>query len=315
MTKLTRDLLLPEIGGTLEAEFGYDHGSGRYQREPDFFWRISLRFAGPDARYNPAHGQLGARDLPALREALTAAAQRIHTLRERPITARYEESLPGVGPLRLSIYRAADEFRLSVSMSSRTFILSRSLTVDQVQACLLRLDEVPGLGDALVHELRELVCTARHSVEAPSEAAALSMARDARNLHPDLVYVLGPPCTGSPRILRGMGATREAALAEAAQQVPEGATTLSGPAIVAEPATGEWQAAAASADELAQAVRDQDPARCVLAVTMIDPGRSGWMGLGRRLPTWSARWSSPFVAEVTCTSPVTVVGYWCERPR
>lgn len=314
MTKLTRDLGLPVIGGRLEAEYGMNFRDSDWtRREKEFFWQIFFGMAGPDARYNAAIGWLQAGEVPELVAALRDVEARIRTLNGKSITANYEEHLGTVGPLDLSIERKEGGLRLRVGMRTSTNFFSRYLDNEQVLHCVQLLGLVSQQGNALLNELRELVCEHKETFSAATVEEAKKLAEAEKCRHPGLAYVLGEAAMGQPMSFRGTGRTEALALENALSQVPRGATVAWGPRTVALSTSGESEVQSDSASEVEAEVLKREQGRTLVSVTCVEEGKKGFIGLGKRKAKWRVAWMSPFVVELGCDPIASVTGYWCKK--
>ncbi len=195
MTTLTRELRLPAIGGRICASHDIDFEDPNLLtgRGKQFFWTVEFAFAGPDGRYNPAVGGVGARDATKLIDTLIAAVERIKVLEAeaRALTADYNEPLARVGSVALSIGGRQTQFELVVGLSSGTNHLSRRLNTQQVSACIRGLNEAGPQADKLLCQLQELVCAHKEAFAAETIPEVLALAANAKDKFPGMVFSLG----------------------------------------------------------------------------------------------------------------------------
>lgn len=151
MNKIEQDLNLPKIGGWLIASHI------KFDKQDKFKWNIEFKFAGPDARYNPAGIKLSSRIIPKLIEFFQFAYKTMETLDGKAFKGTYSKDIVKSDTLLMKVVSKKGNVNTEFYISSSTFRFSRILNMHDVRIIIRELKTLEHRGNKMIQELKEIV--------------------------------------------------------------------------------------------------------------------------------------------------------------
>jgi len=156
MNKLEESLHIPEIGGKMIASYERHRDLSR-QNEISFSWYVQFTIPGPDSRYDPGQAKVSAKDIKEIIKALEIGLSKITSLKAQSFSGEFSKRLYGLYNPVIELKAKNRIIWIDISVSSRSFIFSRTLTPDNIALTIKKLEFALQKEMQMIETLKSLI--------------------------------------------------------------------------------------------------------------------------------------------------------------